>query len=250
MKFKKNNISRKHFIKCSSVASVGLAAGVLSATPYKDSNNISSENMKVLLINGSPRERGCTFTALSEVASSLEKNDVKTEIYWLGNTPIAGCLACGFCRNNGKCFMNDSVNSFIEKALESNGFVFGSPVHYASASGVIATFLDRVFYSNAKVFSGKPGAAVVSCRRAGSTAALDQLNKYFPINNMPMVPSQYWCMVHGNTPDEVRQDREGLQIMRTLGMNMAWLLKCIDAGKKAGIELPKYEERQGTNFIR
>ena len=246
----KNNISRIHFIKCSSIASVGLAAGVLSATPYKDSNNILSKNMKVLLLNGSPRERGCTFTALSEVASSLEKNDVKTEIYWLGNAPIAGCLACGFCKSNNKCFMNDSVNSFVEKASESNGFVFGSPVHYASAAGVIATFLDRVFYSNAKVFSGKPGAAVVSCRRAGSTAALDQLNKYFPINNMPMVCSQYWCMVHGNTPDEVRQDLEGLQIMRTLGMNMAWLLKCIDAGKKAGIELPKYEDRQRTNFIR
>lgn len=245
----KNNISRRDFIKYSSIASVGLAAGVLSATSCEDSNN-SNKNMKVLLLNGSPREKGCTFTALSEVASSLEKDGVKTEIYWLGNTPIAGCRACGVCRSNGKCFMNDSVNSFVEKASEFDGFVFCSPVHYASATGVITTFLDRVFYSNAKVFSGKPGAAIVSCRRAGSTAALDQLNKYFPINNMPMIPSQYWCMVHGNTPDEVRQDLEGMQIMRTLGMNMAWLLKCIDAGRKAGIGLPKYEERQRTNFIR
>ena len=245
----KNNISRRDLIKYSSIASVGLATGVLSVS-CKESNNISNNNMKVLLVNGSPREKGCTFTALSEVASALEKNGVKTEIYWLGNEPIASCRACAFCKSNDKCVVNDNVNSFIEKAKQFDGFVFGSPVHYASASGAITAFLDRVFYSNAKVFSGKPGAAVVSCRRAGSTAALDQLNKYFPINNMPQVPSQYWCMVHGNVPDGVRQDLEGLQIMRTLGTNMAWLLNCIDAGKKAGIELPKYEERVRTNFIR
>jgi len=247
----KNNISRRDFIKYSSIASVGLAAGVLSATSCKDSNNISNKNMKVLLLNGSPREKGCTFTALSEVASALEKNDVKTEIHWLGNDPIASCRACSYCKNNGKCVINDNVNSFVKKAEQFDGFVFGSPVHFASASGAITAFLDRVFYSSRNVFSTKPGAAVVSCRRAGSTATLDQLNKYFPINNMPQVPSQYWCMVHGNTPDEVKQDLEGLQIMRTLGINMAWLLKCIDAGKKAGIELPQYEsERQRTNFIR
>ena len=206
--------------------------------------------MKVLLLNGSPRERGCTFTALSEVASSLERNGIETEIYWLGSEPISGCQVCLFCKSRGKCVIDDNVNHFVEKAAGVDGLVFGSPVHYASASGIITTFLDRVFYSASKVFSGKLGAAVVSCRRAGSTAALDQLNKYFPINNMPMVPSQYWCMVHGNNPDEVRQDLEGLQIMRTLGMNIAWLLKCIDAGKKAGISLPVYEARQGTNFIR
>ena len=206
--------------------------------------------MKVLLLNGSPRERGCTFTALSEVASSLERNGVETEIYWLGREPISGCQVCNFCRRNGRCSIDDNVNHFVEKVAEVDGLVFGSPVHFASASGIITTFLDRVFYSASRVFAGKLGAAVVSCRRAGSTAALDQLNKYFPINNMPMVPSQYWCMVHGNTPDEVRQDLEGLQIMRTLGMNMAWLLKCIDAGKKAGITLPQYEARIGTNFIR
>ena len=245
-----NNISRRDFIKCSSVATVGLAAGVLSATSCKDSNNLSNKNMKVLLLNGSPREKGCTFTALSEVASALEKNDVQTELFWLGNEPIASCRACVFCKKNDKCVIDDNVNSFVEKAKQFDGFVFGSPVHYASASGAITAFLDRVFYSNAKIFSGKPGAAVVSCRRAGATATLDQLNKYFPINNMPQVPSQYWCMVHGNTPDEVRQDLEGLQIMRTLGMNMAWLLKCIDAGKNAGVELPKYEERLITNFIK
>jgi multimeric flavodoxin WrbA len=207
--------------------------------------------MKVLLLNGSPREKGCTFTALSEVASSLEKNDIKTEIYWIGNEAIVSCRACSACRNAGKCTINDAVNSFVKKGEEFDGFVFGSPVHFASASGGITAFLDRVFYSGRKAFAGKPGAAIVSCRRAGSTAALDQLNKYFSINNMLQVGSQYWNMVHGNTPDEVRQDLEGLQTMRTLGINMAWILKCIDAGKKAGVGLPKYEsEHQRTNFIR
>ena len=245
----RNNISRRDVIKYSSIASVGLASGILPTTSLNESNNISNKNMKVLLLNGSPREKGCTFTALSEVASVLEKNDIQTEIYWIGSDPIDGCQACGFCRKEGKCVIDDSVNVFVEKAEQSDGFVFGSPVHFASASGKIAAFLDRVFYSNGKPFATKPGAAIVSCRRAGSTAALDQLNKYFPINNMPQVPSQYWCMVHGNTPDEVRQDLEGLQIMRTLGINMAWILKCIDVGKKT-FGLPKYEaERQRTNFI-
>ena len=244
------NISRRDLIKYSSIATVGLATGVLSASSCKDSNNISNKNMKVLLLNGSPREKGCTFTALSEVATSLKKNNIDTEIHWIGNEPIASCRACGICRRDGQCVVEDSVNLFVEKSKNFDGFVFGSPVHFASASGAITAFLDRVFYSNRKDFAGKPGAAIVSCRRAGSTAALDQLNKYFPINNMPQVPSQYWCMVHGNTPDEVKQDLEGLQLMRTLGINMAWLLKCIDAGKKAGI-VPQYEsEHQRTNFIR
>jgi len=246
----KNNISRRDLIKNISIATVGLSTGILSAAACKDSNNISNTNMKVLLLNGSPREKGCTFTALTEVASELEKNGIGTEIYWLGPEPIQSCKACSVCRNNDKCVVEDKVNEFVKKAEHFDGFVFGSPVHYASASGAITAFLDRVFYSNRKPFSTKPGAAVVSCRRAGSTAALDQLNKYFPINNMPQVPSQYWCMVHGNTPDEVKQDLEGLQIMRTLGINMAWLLKCIDVGKKS-VGLPKYEaERQRTNFIR
>ncbi|MCL2039793.1 MAG: flavodoxin family protein [Bacteroidetes bacterium] len=245
-----NKISRRDLIKYSSIASVGLATGVLSSTACNNDKNITDKNMKVLLVNGSPREKGCTFTALSEVASSIEKNKISTEIYWLGSEPISSCRACGVCRKDGKCVINDNVNSFVEKASLCDGFIFGSPVHFASASGMITAFLDRVFYSGRGVFSGKPGAAIVSCRRAGSTTTLDQLNKYFPISNMPQVPSQYWCMVHGNTPDEVKQDLEGLQIMRTLGTNMAWLLKCIEAGKKAGIGLPQYEARQGTNFIR
>ncbi|MDR0414402.1 MAG: flavodoxin family protein [Prevotellaceae bacterium] len=206
--------------------------------------------MKVLLVNGSPHKKGCTYTALSEVASALEKDGVETEIFWLGIDPLAGCRGCASCRSTGRCVLNDSVNTVADKAPEFDGFVFGSPVHYAAASGFITSFLDRLFYSAGKRFASKPGAAVVSCRRAGSTAALEQLNKYFTICNMPVVPSQYWNMVHGNTPDEVLQDLEGLQTMRTLGQNMAWLLKCIEAGKAAGIAPPTYEDRVATNFIR
>ena len=183
--------------------------------------------MKVLLLNGSPHPHGCTFTALSEVAGALEKNGIETEIFQIGNQPISGCIACGKCRDTGKCVISDGVNDFVEKAKSADGFVFGSPVYYASASGQISSFLDRAFYGKSAIFEGKPGAAVVSCRRAGSTASLDQLNKYFTISGMPVVSSRYWNMVHGNTPEEVVQDKEGMQVMRTLGNNMAWLLKCI-----------------------
>lgn len=208
--------------------------------------------MKVLLINGSPREKGCTYTALLEVAKELEKENIETEIFHVGNKPIRGCMACGGCSkgNSGKCvFDDDTVNIALEKAKEADGFVFGSPVHYAAASGQMTAFLDRFFYAG-RGFQYKPGAAVVSCRRGGSTAAFEQLNKYFTISNMPVVSSQYWNMVHGNTPEEVRQDLEGMQTMRTLGKNMAWLLKCIQAGKEAGIKLPEKEPRAVTNFIR
>lgn len=208
--------------------------------------------MKVLLINGSPKTKGCTYTALREVADELEKQQIETEIFHIGNKPIRGCAACGACgRNNfGKCiFDDDTVNVALVKAEEADGFVFGSPVYYAAASGQIAAFLDR-FFCAGKAYQYKPGTAVVSCRRGGATAALEQLNKYFTIANMPVVSSQYWNMVHGNTPDEVKQDLEGLQIMRTLGKNMAWLLKSIQAGKEAGIVLPEQETRVKTNFIR
>jgi multimeric flavodoxin WrbA len=214
------------------------------------SNSQNKANMKVLLINGSPHRQGCTFTALSEVAAAVEKSGVGTEIFWLGAEPLPGCMGCGVCRSTGRCVVDDKVNAVAERASDVDGFVFGSPVHYAAASGFITSFLDRLFYSAGKRFAGKPGAAVVSCRRAGSTAALEQLNKYFTICNMPVAPSQYWNMVHGNTPDEVRKDLEGLQTMRTLGQNMAWLLKCIAAGRAAGVELPTYEPRVATNFIR
>lgn len=207
--------------------------------------------MKVLLINGSPREKGCTYTALSEVAEEIEKAGIQTELFHIGKNPIRGCTACGWCYNGeGKCvFTDDAVDVALEKAKSADGFIFGSPVHYAGASGFITSFLDRFFYAG-KAYAYKPGAAVVSCRRGGSTAALEQLNKYFTISNMPLVSSQYWNMVHGNTPEEVRQDLEGMQTMRTLGKNMAWLLKSIEAGRQAGIMLPEQETRQRTNFIR
>ena len=206
--------------------------------------------MKVILVNGSPREKGCTYTALCEVAGALEKNGIETEIFQVGAKPIAGCIGCNVCLKNGRCFEDDPVNEFVEKAKMADGFVFGSPVHYAAASGAITSFLDRAFYGKGNVFAGKPGAAVVSCRRGGAASAFDQLNKYFTINSMPVVSSQYWNQVHGNTPDEVRQDAEGLQTMRTLGSNMAWLLKCIQAGAAAGITFPEREPAMKTNFIR
>ncbi|MBO5070442.1 MAG: flavodoxin family protein, partial [Roseburia sp.] len=156
--------------------------------------------MKVILVNGSPKAKGCTYTALLEVAGALEKNGIETEIFQVGAKPIAGCIGCGACMETGKCFMNDVVNEFVEKAKEADGFIFGSPVHYAAASGAITSFLDRAFYGKSAVFAGKPGAAIVSCRRGGASAAFDQLNKYFGISGMPVVPSQYWNQVHGNTP--------------------------------------------------
>ena len=206
--------------------------------------------MKEILVNGSPREKGCTYTALCEVAGALEKNGIETEIFQVGAKPIAGCIGCNVCLKNGRCFVDDPVNEFVEKAKTADGFVFGSPVHYAAASGAITSFLDRAFYGKGNVFAGKPGAAVVSCRRGGAASAFDQLNKYFTINSMPVVSSQYWNQVHGNTQDEVRLDAEGPQTMRTLGSNMAWLLKCIQAGAAAGITFPEREPAMKTNFIR
>jgi len=208
--------------------------------------------MKVLLINGSPKAKGCTYTALCEVVKELERGNIETEIFHVGTNPIRGCTACGNCAktNSGKCIFNDdTVNIALEKAKEVDAFVFGSPVHYAGASGQMTSFLDRFFFAG-NGFQYKPGAAVVSCRRGGATSAFEQLNKYFTISNMPIVSSQYWNMVHGNTPEEVKQDLEGMQTMRTLGKNMAWLLKCIQAGKDAGVKLPEKEPRAVTNFIR
>lgn len=206
--------------------------------------------MKVILVNGSPHEKGCTYTALCEVEKALNANGVETEIFQVGNKPIAGCIGCGACGKLGKCFVDDPVNEFVEKARSADGFVFGSPVHYAAASGSITSFMDRAFYSGGGALRGKPAANIVSCRRGGASATFDQLNKYFTINNMPIVSSQYWNQVHGNTPEQVLRDEEGLQTMRTLGNNMAWLLKCIEAGRAAGIEFPVPETPIRTNFIR
>ena len=207
--------------------------------------------MKVILVNGSPKEKGCTYTALTEVANALNTNGIDTEIFWVGTKSVIGCTGCGACAGKGKCvFDDDTVNEFIEKAADADGFIFGSPVHYAAASGALTSFLDRAFYAGGANLRNKPGASVVSCRRGGASAAFDQLNKYMTISSMPIVSSQYWNQVHGSNPDDVRQDLEGMQTMRTLGNNMAWLLKCIDAGKKAGIEVPEREPVVRTNFIR
>ena len=206
--------------------------------------------MKVLLVNGGPHEKGCTYTALEEVSKTLQKNGIETEIIWLGVNPIAGCIGCNACLKTGKCFRNDIVNDFIEKSKEADGFVFGTPVHFASSAGSLTSFMDRVFYGRGDLFKNKPACCVVSCRRGGATATFDQINKYFSICNMPIVTSQYWNQVHGTNPDEVRKDEEGMQTMRTLGNNMAWLLKCIDVAKKNGVEYPENEKAVKTNFVR
>ena len=205
---------------------------------------------KVLLINGSPNAQGCTYTALREVEKSLNKNGVETEIFQIGRDPVHGCTGCGGCVRNGKCVFDDGVNRLMERLDEFDGLVIGSPVYFASPNGTLLAFLDRLFFSAGNKFTGKPGAAVVSCRRGGASAAFDVLNKYFSICNMPIVTSQYWNQIHGNTPEEALQDAEGLQTMRTLGENMAWLIKCIQAGRAAGVPEPVYEKKQSTNFIR
>lgn len=208
--------------------------------------------MKVLLVNGSSNLKGCTYTALSEVAGVLEQNGIETEFVQLGNGPIRDCIGCGACRNNGGvcAFNEDNVNAFIQKAKEADGFVFGSPVYYAHPSGRLLSFMDRAFFAGKKNFAYKPAAAVVSARRAGTTGSVDVITKHFTVSNMPVVSSNYWNMVHGSKPEDVRQDLEGMQTMRNLGLNMAWMLKCIEAGKKAGISLPTAEEKIWTNFIR
>ena len=192
--------------------------------------------MKVMLLNGSPNEKGCTYTALREVEKVLNNHEIKTEMIYLGKKPIAGCIACSKCFETGRCIWNDKVNEIAERLDEIDGLIIGSPVYYASANGSLTAFLDRLFFSAGDKMAGKLGASIVSCRRAGSTATFDQLNKYFTISNMPIVSSNYW--------------NKGLQIMRTLGENMAWLLKCIEAGKKMNIQKPEYEEKIMTNFIK
>lgn len=206
-------------------------------------------HMKVLLVNGSPHKEGCTYTALAEVAGALQKNGVENEWYQLGTKPVQGCIACGKCRKElgGRCVFDDEANRLAERIRQADGVVIGSPVYYGSANGALCALLDRTFYSAGDSFSHTPAAAVVSCRRAGSVVALDRLNRYFTLNRMPLVPSQYWNMVHGARPEDVQKDEEGLQIMRTLGDEMAWLLKSIQAG---GIEPPRPElPRKRTNFI-
>ena len=207
--------------------------------------------MNVLLVNGSSRAKGCTYTALRQAADVLEAEGITTEIIHLGTAPVRDCTACGGCGRDGHCvFTDDCVNALIDRAKTADGFVFGTPVYYAHPSGRLLSVLDRAFYAGSAAFAHKPGFAVVSARRAGTTASLDAVMKHFTINQMPVVPSTYWPMVHGNTPEEVLQDAEGLQTMRNAARNMAWLLKCIQAGRAQGILPPQAESGNRTNFIR
>ena len=199
--------------------------------------------MRVLIVNGSPHENGCTRGALEEVASMLINDGIETEWFWIGMEPVAGCIACKHCQSTGRCCKQDLVNEFLDMADTADGFLFGSPVYFAGITGQLKCFMDRVFYCGD--FSGKPAAAVVSCRRGGTSTAYDQINKYFQINCMPVVSSNYWPMVHGRSVEDVRQDAEGLQIMRVLGTNMAWMLQATSAAPA-----PNVEQKIMTSFIR
>ena len=205
--------------------------------------------MKVILVNGSSRKNGCTNAALAEVERALKEEGIETEMFFIGNAGLPDCIACHKCRATGKCVFDDCVNEFVEKAKEADGFVFGSPVYYAHPSGRLLTFMDRAFYSCGKAFAFKPAAAVLSARRAGTTASFDVINKYFTICSMPVVSSTYWNHVYGSQPQDVLQDKEGLMTMYNLGKNMAWLLKCIEFGKQNGLNIPQ-NKKVLTNFIR
>lgn len=210
--------------------------------------------MKVLLINGSNKTNGCTNRALEEVAKVLTESGVEYEIFQVGAAPIRDCIGCMQCsaklKNNTCIFNDDIVNQLIKKASECDGFVFGTPVYYAHPSGRILSLLDRVFYAGSRVFKHKPAFAIASARRAGTTASIDVLNKYFMFAQMPVVSSSYWNMVHGNTPEQVEQDLEGLQTMRNAARNLVWLMKCIELGKDNNVEPPKNESGVRTSFIR
>ena len=202
--------------------------------------------MKVVLINGSPHRKGNTFIALSEVAGALEKEGVQTEIIQLGIKAVQGCIACNKCAELGHCVFQDTLYNQVREALqEADGIVVGSPVYYAGPNGALGALLDRVFYSCSELLAYKAGASVAVCRRGGASATFDRLNKYFTILNMPVVSSQYWNSVHGMRPGEATEDAEGLQTMRMLGRNMAWLLKGVKREER-----PEPELRVMTNFIR
>lgn len=211
--------------------------------------------MKVVLVNGAPHEMGCTYTALCEISKTLNEENIDTEIFWIGNKPLGGCIACKSCINKGECVFDDSVNKFRKIAETADGFIFGTPVHYGAASGNMTAFMDRLFYSDLcgrenKTFYMKPAACVISARRAGTTSAFDQMNKYFTIQEMPVVSSRYWNMVHGAKPEDVAEDKEGLYTMKVLAKNMAFMLKCKETALKNGVVLPKRETPVFTNFIR
>ena len=206
--------------------------------------------MQVLLINGSPHQKGCTYTALAEVAGELENEGIGADIVHIGSKPIQQCIGCFKCFETGYCiYKSDLVNECVDRLAAADGFVAGTPVYYAGPNGALTSFLDRMFFGKSGKYAFKPAAAVVSCRRGGASASFDRINKYFTIASMPVVSSMYWNSVHGTNPDEVRQDLEGMQVMRALGRNMAWLLKCIDAAKDT-VPQPEQEQKVMTNFIR
>lgn len=204
--------------------------------------------MKVLLINGSPHEDGCTYTGLRHVAEILEAKGIETEIFHIGRTPVGGCVGCRRCGETGRCVFDDCVNRALEKSRGADGFVFGTPVYFASPNGSMVAFMDRFF--SAGSFAHKPAAILASARRGGCTAALDVLAKYPTYNQMPLVSADYWPIIHGNNPQEVEQDEEGIFTLEVLGRNLAWLLKCVEAGKGAGIEPELVTKTAWTNFIR
>ena len=207
--------------------------------------------MKILMVNGSPHDNGCTARALREMETVFHAAGVETETISLGKTEVRGCVGCGGCGRTGRCVFGGVVNEFLDKAETADGIVFGSPVHFAGISGAMTSFLDRVFYAGTAQLKNKAAACLVSARRAGTTAALDQMLKYPMYANMPIVPTRYWPMVHGLTAEDVEQDLEGLQIMRQMARNMVWMLQCIAAGRAAGVPDPEHEsERAVTNFVR
>ncbi len=206
--------------------------------------------MKVLMLNGSAKPNGNTYTALSEIGKQLEKEGISYEIFQMGGDAVRDCIGCGQCTEAGCIFTDDKVNEFVAKAKDADGFVFGTPVYYAHPSGRILSFLDRVFYSSSRSFAFKPAASVAVARRGGCSASFDVLNKYFGIAQMPVAGSTYWNLIHGRVPGEAVLDAEGLQTMRNLARNMAWMLKCFEAGAEKGISLPDTERGNQTNFIR
>lgn len=206
--------------------------------------------MKVLMLNGSTHIDGTTMAALTQIGKTLEAEGVEYEVFQIGAEPLRDCIGCRQCNDKGCIFDDDKVNEFIAKAKDADGFVFGTPVYYAHPSGRILSFLDRVFYSSGRNFAYKPAAAVAVARRGGTTAAFDVLNKYFTISQMPVVSSTYWNNVHGTNGKEAELDAEGMQVMRNIGHNMSWMLKCLEAGRENGVELPRTESKERTNFIR
>ena len=207
--------------------------------------------MKVLFVNGSSHKNGTTMAAINEMEKVFHEEGIETEVVQVGAKPLADCLQCGYCSDNGKCVIDDDgVNEFVKKAQGSDGFVFASPVYYAHPSGRLFDFLDRAFYSGGNAFKFKPGASVAVARRAGTTATLDAINKYFSISQMPIAGSTYWNMVHGAVAEDALKDEEGMQTMRNLARNMIWMMRCIEAGKAAGVSYPATESGARTNFIR